>query len=350
MNHFFRLTILFSLLQITIGNAQTITHGDGSTLITKYCYEDIDYEIAGQPAGGTFSGCGVFQQSGAWYFNPVVATIGVTVFPVQCTLTYTVNGNSVNRNILIYKPVAINPPLLDTFTCTGDIFLHAETLYAGDYDYSWTPANFLTQPDSPATTGFIPSTQIFVVTATDVTSGCAGSDTVVVSRYPTPVLTVSNDTTVVAREQVPLFASGADTYNWSPPQWLDNPASATPIAMPQAAITYTVTGTNSFGCTASADVKINIVEDIFMPNAFSPNGDGLNDEFKIVNFGYQELQDYRIFNRWGQEVFSSRDGAKGWNGEYNGYPADVGTYHYYVRLKLRSGEVKAFKGDLQLLR
>ena len=330
--------------------AQIITNADGSPFTAQYCWADTDYGIAGQPGGGVFSGCGVFQQNGNWYFNPVTATQGVSVFPYQCTLTYTVNGSSVNVPVLIWKPVIITPPLQDSFTCTGDFYLHATTLYAGAYKYAWTPAVYLDAPDSPATSGHIAITQTFVLTATDVTSGCTGSDTVEIHRYQMPQITVTSDTVLLPHQSIKLSASGADSYQWSPVFWLDNPQSPHPVATPEAPVTYTVTGTNEYGCTATAQVHIGLHEQLFFPNAFSPNGDGRNDVFRMVNYGFQELLEFRIFNRWGQEVFHTRDGLEGWDGTYGGKPADAGTYGYYVRLRLRDGTEQVYKGDVLLVR
>src|SRR5690606_10005604 len=137
-----------------------------------------------------------------------------TVFPISCNMTYTVAGSSTTVPLLIWKPVVITPPLEDSFTCNGYFFLHATTLYAGAYDYTWAPAAPLDLPDSPNTAGFITSTQTFVLTAVDHTSGCMGSDTVTIEKYPEPELSVSNDTTINARGAVQLFAEGATDYLW----------------------------------------------------------------------------------------------------------------------------------------
>jgi gliding motility-associated-like protein len=348
----YRLLIAAFISQVIAFNlsAQVITNGDGSPLTKKYCWENSDHAIAGQPAGGTFSGCGISQVNGQWYFNAIAASNGVTIFPYSCMLSYTVNGNTLSVPILVWKPVVVTPPLRDTTTCDGNFYLEAEMLYAGDYDYAWTPAANLNTPTSAQTTGYIDQTTTFIVTARDLTSDCLGSDTVIVTRLAQPQITVCNDTTLLARASVRLFASGADSYEWSPRQWLDTFTSATPLATPHAPVTYTVKGTSASGCVATADVHIDIIEHILIPNAFSPNGDGINDEFRIANYGYQALQEFRIFNRWGEQIFTTTDGSKGWDGTQRGQPADAGTYPYYIRLQLRDGIEQVFKGDITLLR
>jgi gliding motility-associated-like protein len=343
--------LFFVLINAGAANAQTITNGDGSALQLNYCYEDIAYPLQGQPGGGDFSGCGMYRQNGAWYFNPVVASQDVTVFPFQCSITYTIGTQSVTRNILVYKPVRIDPPLQDTATCSGAFTLEATMEYAGAYNFAWSPAAFLDNPDTSYTTGFITQSQTFVIVAEDVTSGCTGSDTIRVVRNPVPALVVQPDTvTLRARESVQLHASGAAYYYWQPSRWLSHDTVAAPVAHPQAPVTYMVIGRNEEGCVDTAYVSIHILEDIMIPNAFSPNGDGLNDVFKIENMGYQGLETFSVYNRWGQMVFEAGSGTDGWDGQYLGRPAEAGTYFYLIRLSMRDGSSRVFRGEVQLIR
>jgi gliding motility-associated-like protein len=348
-----KLSIAFfaMLLFADVATAQTITNGDGSALTTKYCYVDQDFEIKGQPTGGTFNGCGVKLQNGQWIFNPVIATAGVTVFPFQCAVNYTMNNHTISRTILIQKPVKINPPLQETQTCDGKFTLAAYTLYAGAYDYRWEPAAFLDKPDTSVTSGFINQTATFVITATDLSSGCTGSDQITVNKRPIPVVTVApEEKTIKSREQVQLVASGAGNYYWPGSRWLNNDKIGSPIASPMSPITYMVVGVNEYGCADTAEVTIKINDGLFVPNVFSPNGDGQNDLFKIENFGYQKVEEFRVYNRWGKLVYETIDGTQGWDGNYNGKHADAGTYYYQIKIRLTDNEAKIFKGDLTLVR
>jgi gliding motility-associated-like protein len=349
---FLRLLIFNIAIVITSisSRAQSIVNSDGSPLTTKFCHADTNHAVAGQPSGGSFSGCGVFQQNGQWYFNPIVATTGVTVFPYQCQLDYTMIGNTVHKNMLVYKPVVIFPSIPDAENCSGDFVFKASTLYAGDYDYVWTPGVYLADPNNENTTGHIDGIETFVVTATDVTSGCAGSDTFTLSVNSTPALTVSNDTSVIAGEKIQLHASGADQYAWTPREWLDDPLSSDPWAQPQASVTYSVTGTNAGGCADTADVCIELIEKLTVPNAFTPNGDGLNDVFKINRIGYQKLLYFMIFNRWGEKVFVAFNGSQGWDGSYKGASALPGTYYYFIQVMDGNGVKRTLKGDVVLVR
>ncbi|OJV54055.1 MAG: hypothetical protein BGO31_11865 [Bacteroidetes bacterium 43-16] len=344
---------LLLVLMCCSGFAQvSITNGNGTVLTQRYCYNDTDYVLSGTPSGGNFSGCGIVNRNGQWYFNPVVATQGISVFPYQCPLTYTAaNGQAVTRSLLIDKPVVISPPLQDMGLCVDTFLLQAKMLYAGAYDYSWSPAAFLERPDTSFTKGAIRETTRFVLTATDRVSACKGSDTVTVMRYPVPVLSVSPASVLIrSRESVQLQASGAEYYEWSPFEGLDHPGIANPVAAPTGPVKYTVVGYNSFSCSDTAEVFIDINEILALPNAFTPNGDGRNDFFAVKNMGFQGVHSFRIFNRWGQLVFESQDAVKGWDGTVKGLPAAQGIYFYEIRLSLRDGSPKVFKGDLTLIR
>lgn len=183
-----------------------------------------------------------------------------------------------------------------------------------------------------------------------LTADCDTTLPFTVETFPEVELEISKDTTIAAGQKVQLWATGANVYRWLPKEGLDDPSSSRPVAMPRQPVTYTVTGYSEHGCPASLSVHININDAVFMPNAFSPNGDGINDVFKIGNYGYHKLAEFRVFNRWGQEIFFTNDPSQGWNGQYKGQPADAGTYHYYARLQATGGEERVFKGDVTLIR
>lgn len=330
----------------------SITNGDGTALTRRYCYNDTDYLLAGNPSGGSFSGCGILERNGQWYFNPVVATKDVSVFPYQCPLTYTAaNGQRVSQNLFVDKPVRISPPMADIGLCVDTFLLQAKMLYAGAYDYAWSPAPFLERPDSSWTKGRVQETTTFIMTATDRASGCKGSDTVTVTRYPVPVLSVSPASSFInSRESVQLLASGAEHYEWTPTAGLSHPAIANPVAAPQGPMKYTVVGYNSFSCSDTAEVYIEVNETLALPNAFTPNGDGKNDFFAVKNMGYQGVHSFRVFDRWGRMIFETRDALQGWDGTIKGVPAAQGIYFYEIRLSLREGAGKVFKGDVLLMR
>jgi gliding motility-associated-like protein len=88
-----------------------------------------------------------------------------------------------------------------------------------------------------------------------------------------------------------------------------------------------------------------------VPNAFSPNGDGKNDLFRVGTVRNMiNVQEFRIFNRWGQELFYSTDISKGWDGTFKGVKQDPGVYHYMMRVAYANGKTAFIKGDVTLVR
>ena len=90
-------------------------------------------------------------------------------------------------------------------------------------------------------------------------------------------------------------------------------------------------------------------DNLLVPTAFSPNGDGKNDVFKVSNLTFQRIMEFRVFNRWGQEIFNSNTNA-GWDGTWQGEPQDIGNYTYLIRVNSPDGSVETYKGDVTLVR
>ncbi|UZJ63955.1 gliding motility-associated C-terminal domain-containing protein [Sphingobacterium sp. KU25419] len=183
-----------------------------------------------------------------------------------------------------------------------------------------------------------------------------GCDTVLNVRaeaYPSPKLIASpSDTTIRYGDSIRLNVSGGTMYIWFPSASLDTTTVANPKARPLKPTSYFVIGFNDFGCrdTGYINVDIDYTMPDFVPNAFSPNRDGVNDMFRIEGAHYQKVRAFNILNRYGQLVFSTLDATKGWDGNYMGRPCDVGTYYYFIQLDYPDGRTKTYKGDVVLIR
>jgi gliding motility-associated-like protein len=121
---------------------------------------------------------------------------------------------------------------------------------------------------------------------------------------------------------------GFSSYQWSPASGLSDPSSQDPVAQIAGNITYNVTATTAAGCVGTGSIVIVVVpgSDIVVPNAFTPNGDGHNDVLRVDALGIRDFQYFKVFNRWGQEVFSSANTGVGWDGTVGGQLAPMGTY------------------------
>jgi gliding motility-associated-like protein len=175
-------------------------------------------------------------------------------------------------------------------------------------------------------------------------NGCDSVQTINLTVLPDINRKVWNDTLLCVGDTIVLSPGTFDSYLWQ-----DGSAQNTSIVNHGGI--YSVIVSNQCG---TAEKQINITEQvctIAFPTGFTPNGDGLNDVFKVLN-GYH-LQYYRlsIINRWGQQIFTSAEPAKGWNGMLNGKPADAGTYIWFCEYKKPgSPAVAGMKGVVTLIR
>lgn len=184
-------------------------------------------------------------------------------------------------------------------------------------------------------------------------SGCDTILPVNLEGWLSPDLTVSPyDTTINYGDTIQLHVSGAYLYTWAPTGSLDTPTIPNPLAVPVKPTRYEVIGVSEKGCKDTAYVYVNIDYNMpdMTPNAFSPNGDGLNDIFRIEGVKYQKIHAFTIFNRFGERVFSASNSNDGWDGNYKGQPCDMGTYYYLAELVYPDGITKMYKGDVTLIR
>lgn len=163
-----------------------------------------------------------------------------------------------------------------------------------------------------------------------------------------------NDTVIVKNTSFQFNGSGAQDYQWSPSTYLDDPNIRNPKAtFPLIGYyTYVLQGTTSNGCTGYDSIRITVSDGPYLhiPNAFSPNGDGVNDFFEILASGYKRLNYYKIYNRWGQEVFYSNNFKRGWDGTFKGRDCEVGTYFWLLTAVDLDNKEVMLKGDVTLLR
>jgi gliding motility-associated-like protein len=170
------------------------------------------------------------------------------------------------------------------------------------------------------------------VSVTDA-RGCTTSNNTVLNNvtYP-PVMVLDHDITINIGETVPLYAVNAPDYQWSPATGLDCTDCPSPNATPLQPTTYVVTTLTGRNCVQSDSVTIHLTYDLhmFIPNAFSPNNDGLNDVFRVKYEGVA-LFVMAIYDRWGKLLFTTQDINAGWDGSVKGVKLLPGSYAYMVK-------------------
>lgn len=167
----------------------------------------------------------------------------------------------------------------------------------------------------------------------DEKNGCAAWDSTKVAverlslKMPAPT-SLQKGNSVILRPVVQSKASPL-AYQWSPPQDLVSPTDSLPRATPQESTTYTLRVISPLGCTVTDSIRVDVLNRLFIPDAFSPNGDGINDELLIYN-GAEQIEDIRIINRWGEVVFHDSHYDNPWNGRYKETIVPQGAYIYLI--------------------
>lgn len=261
-------------------------------------------------------------------------------------------------NITVKQPADVFLTAPDTI-CVGTTIQLSAT---GAELYNWQPASSVSNSTDSVTSSTPSSTTLFTVIGKD-SKGCfsdTASATVHVFPYPALQITDSVVTVNAGDSYQVSLQSSPDVITW---QWYPlNDISCTicpqPVIKPMHDETYTVTAKNIAGCSAEQHITITVLckdQNLFIPNTFSPNGDGMNDIFYPRGKGLFVIKSFRIFNRWGAMVFQENNfppnqQSYGWNGKYRGNALPPDVYVYVIEVMCSNGVVLSSKGNVTLLR
>ncbi|MDB5222237.1 MAG: hypothetical protein JWN83_904 [Chitinophagaceae bacterium] len=286
--------------------------------------------------------------------TPVATPVDTTTYILTAKSIVCFGYDTITINVL-HKPVANAGT--DTIICYNNFatLRGSATNLSGGVKYLWTPANEIINPNS-ATTIARPKnarSNAYILQVSD-TYGCnfKAYDEVIVTMTPPVAAFAGNDT--VASIGIPhqLFGSGGVKYVWSPAYVLDNPLNQNPVAILSDDTKFNLIVRDTLGCvgTSSVTVKVYKGTNYYIPNAFTPNGDGLNDVFRAIAPGVQVTNYFRIFNRWGKLLFETRDARKGWDGTYAGVPQPSAVYVWVIKGLDVSQKIIELKGTVTLIR
>lgn len=282
--------------------------------------------------------------------NPQVFPVIPTKYSVIANIGKCQASDEVNINVVPY-PTQL--PKKDTGVCFGSsLVLNA----SGGSSYKWSPNIYLSADNIASPRVIEPKeTTQYIVAVTD-NKGCPKPvyDTFNVKVVdPIAANAGPRDTAIVIGEPLQLTGTGGDIYSWSPIRGLSNPDAANPIANISSNIQYILTASTLEGCkgTDTISVKVYTVDpDIYVPSAFTPNGDGNNDIFKPILLGMKQLSFFNVYNRWGQLVFSTNQNGVGWDGTINGKKQDPATFIWSARGINYQGKQINKKGHVVLIR
>ena len=283
--------------------------------------------------------------------NPMATPAADTRYTVQvtdanqCSYSDTVH---VALRIHRFSALGLNPDI-----CRGDsVTLKA----AGGHTYLWSPAGSLDDATKASPVASPDTSTWYQVYMTE--SNCNRDTTIAVRVIVNPTPTVTAEKTndidcIIHSAQLNATGSAGNAYRWLPASGLDFTTMPNPVSTTDTTITYKVTGTNQYGCAAVDSVTVNVTAKgkvIFeVPNAFTPNGDSRNDCFGVKSWGGAVIEEFAIFNRWGERVFSTKNAMGCWDGRFKGQPGAAGGYVYVIKAKTFCGPIKR-TGTLILVR
>jgi gliding motility-associated-like protein len=225
----------------------------------------------------------------------------------------------------------------------------------GGIQYAWVPATYLNDAFIPNPTAMTPGNSItYIVYAWD-TLGCPkpGKDTVPIEIVHIEANAGPRDTSIVVGQPLQLNGTGGSLYTWSPSRWLNNNSIANPIALPEDDIDYVLEVSDVIGCSDFDTISVHVfrvVPGFYVPTAFSPNGDGLNDIFKPIALGMKSIENFQIFNRWGESLYQTKRIGDGWDGTYKGRGQAPATYVWYAEGTDYKNQKISRKGSVVLIR
>ena len=289
--------------------------------------------------------------------NPVAKPVIATTYQVEGTSTFGCKSSDTVRVIIAY-PFKATTSLTDTL-CIGE---SARLFASGSDIYNWAPAAGLNNASVYAPVARPDATTNYQVIVSDKYKCFADTGYVKIVVYPIPKIKIEqNEYTLLVGNSVLLKTTRSEdvtSIKWTPYIGLSCIDCAQPMASPQNSTDYYVKVFNDGGCKAEDKVTITVIcsnTNIFIPNTFSPNGDGMNDVFFVRGKGIAAIKAITIFNRWGIVVFQKtniniNDPVAGWDGRYNSAVLSPDVFVYKVDVVCENNQVFSLKGNVTLIR
>jgi len=295
--------------------------------------------------------------------NPVHRfTAPGTYLVTQTATTQSGCTNSFNDTVRVYatpQPRIVS----DTVVCINDVLALQGVLAVPDTTVTWKwDLGSNGQAITPNTSVKYGQAGMYAVSLEAANKlACKGNVSKNILVPPTPSITVNGSPTIPlgSGANIPVtYSDNVVSYAWTPPSGLSCTDCAVPFANPKLTTKYNVKVQDIYGCEANQDVTITVVcngKNYFVPNTFSPNGDGVNDVFMPRGSSISRVSRMQVFNRWGEIVYEKRDfmvndASAGWNGTYKGKPANSDVYIYVIEFICENASIVPYRGNVTLIR
>jgi gliding motility-associated-like protein len=351
------------LIVVSVNNPLSITIGPDSTIcegnIVKY-FPNVT------PSGASYSwrafGVPSSTIDSINNLNASFSPIDNAVYFLKATLGGCSTEKAVNVNVR-WKPIVDAGKniaiCLDGSTTLAGVITHTTPGPTGFpiSDFVWTPKDSLSFDSALVVTAYPTKTTWYKLTVkTDsLNYGCAFTsyDSVKVVVQPVVKAFAGKDTLAVKGAQHQLQGSGGTSYEWSSPTAIIlNPALKNPFVVLNNDANFYLKVSDAIGCEGldSVFVKVYNGPQYYVPNAFSPNGDGQNDIFRAIPVGISNTTYFRVFNRYGELLFETNQWLKGWDGTFKGKPQPSGSYVWSIKGTDKDRKVVELQGSVILIR
>lgn len=331
---------LDNIVTLEAGSNPTICEGKSTQLFAVSNANSFSWTPAGSLSNGSIQ-------------NPVASPAITTEYYVTATTGICTQKDTVT--VFVHPaPTANAGP--DHTICFGQ---NVQLTGSGGISYFWYPASFLNDARIATPTAInLSGSMIYSLNVIDA-NGCVSlkRDSVVVTVTRPAIVFAGRDTTLAIGQPLPLFAADVNNigfiqYEWFPAYGLNDPYIANPTAVPDRDMVYTVTARTDIGCIASDDIRIKVYKgpDIYVPNAFTPDGNGVNDILRAIPVGIKDFRYFRIYNRWGTLIFTTNTSLNGWDGTIKGNQQSAGTYVWMAEGVDYKGNIVQRKGTVTVIK
>ncbi len=232
---------------------------------------------------------------------------------------------------------------------------------SGADHYSWSPTTGLDKPNAASTNASPTISTIYRVIGIDDKHCFSDTAYVPVTVYNYPTVEAGEDKTINVGqtvELIPQISADVTIIKWTPSEALSRSTQGGIVIKPIETTTYNIEVSNEGGCRTSDQVTINVLcngANLFIPNTFSPNNDGMNDIFFPRGTGIFIVKSAKVYTRWGQVVyektdFNANDISKGWDGKFKGTLLNADVYIYVITVKCDNNSTLTYKGNVSLLK
>ncbi|MEO8854593.1 MAG: gliding motility-associated C-terminal domain-containing protein [Ginsengibacter sp.] len=208
--------------------------------------------------------------------------------------------------------------------------------------YQWSPAAGLSNPQVPNPVASPSQTTLYILQVANV--DCMVFDSVLVTVNINPTANAGPDKVIIKGQTATLDGSAEGTdvnYLWTPGNNISGNTTLTPVVNPSATQSYVLNVFSGKGCKAATDsVLVKVYQQLYVPNAFTPNGDGINDTWVIETLEAYPGADVKVYDRYGQKIFDNNGQNISWDGKFKGKMQTAGAYVYIIDLKNRTPVIK----------